>query len=73
MKGISPKQEVKREEWPIHLANKIKYHWRPLLSEPAGGIEGGNTYSDGGWLANKVKYHWRPLLSECTAARWQRV
>ena len=33
MRGISPKQEVPRDQWAIHLANKIKFHWRPLLSE----------------------------------------
>lgn len=33
MLGISPKQQVPRDQWQIHLANKIKYHWRPLLSE----------------------------------------
>ncbi|KAI7835383.1 hypothetical protein COHA_010717 [Chlorella ohadii] len=32
MRGISPKQEVPRDQWAIHLANKIKFHWRPLLS-----------------------------------------
>ena len=36
MRGISPKQEVLRDQWPVHLANKIKYHWRPLLSAWAG-------------------------------------
>ena len=35
MRGISPKQEVPRDAWTVHLANKIKYHWRPLLSEPS--------------------------------------
>lgn len=33
MLGISPKQPVPRDQWQIHLANKIKYHWRPLLSK----------------------------------------
>ena len=37
MRGISPKQEVPRDQWPIHLANKIKFHWRPLLSERRAG------------------------------------
>lgn len=32
MRGISPKQDVPRDAWQVHLANKIKYHWRPLLS-----------------------------------------
>lgn len=36
MRGISPKQDVPRDQWAIHLANKIKFHWRPLLSEWAG-------------------------------------
>ena len=35
MRGISPKQEVPRDAWQVHLANKIKYHWRPLTSECA--------------------------------------
>jgi hypothetical protein len=33
MRGISPKQEVPRDSWQVHLANKIKYHWRTPLSE----------------------------------------
>lgn len=37
MRGISPKQEVPRDQWAIHLANKIKFHWRPLLSACRGG------------------------------------
>lgn len=50
MRGISPKQEIKREEWPIHLANKIKYHWRPLLSARVAGWWGGE------WLVGLAGY-----------------
>ena len=30
MRGISPKNEVSTSNWQIHLANKIKFHWRNL-------------------------------------------
>jgi hypothetical protein len=30
MRGISPKNEISTTNWQIHLANKIKFHWRNL-------------------------------------------
>lgn len=30
MRGISPKNEVNPANWAVHLANKIKYHWKNL-------------------------------------------
>jgi hypothetical protein len=30
MRGISPKNEVTVANWQVHLANKIKFHWRNL-------------------------------------------
>jgi len=30
MRGISPKNEISTANWQIHLANKIKFHWRNL-------------------------------------------
>ncbi|GAB4823251.1 hypothetical protein N2152v2_010297 [Parachlorella kessleri] len=30
MRGISPKSDVSPANWAVHLANKIKYHWKTL-------------------------------------------
>lgn len=30
MKGISSKSDVKLSNWQVHLANKIRFHWKPL-------------------------------------------
>lgn len=30
MRGISPKSEISPANWQVHLANKIKFHWRAL-------------------------------------------
>jgi hypothetical protein len=30
MRGISPKGEASGAPWPAHLANKLRFHWRPL-------------------------------------------
>ena len=30
MRGISPKNEITKSNWQVHLANKIKFHWRAL-------------------------------------------
>ena len=37
MRGISPKSDVSSTNWTVHLANKIKYHWKALSGESEGG------------------------------------
>ena len=38
MRGISPKSDVSPANWAVHLANKIKYHWKTLSGTSPGNL-----------------------------------
>ncbi|KDD76532.1 hypothetical protein H632_c192p0, partial [Helicosporidium sp. ATCC 50920] len=44
LRGISPKSEIHAGNWVVHLANKIKFHWKSLVYGPPCPFKPGKYY-----------------------------